>query len=156
MDTREVVNRAKVSGIFETSPGVLEGVLYGDMPTKSNQRKVYKLAGGRRLFGKSAKALNFVERVEGTAKYTNAKGPLQGATSRGDLKAGLRPLVLSAVVYGASWSRDLDVELLPDALQKAGFINNDRAIREKHYWWRLDRRNPRVEFSIRKAEEREV
>jgi hypothetical protein len=45
--------------------------------------------------------------------------------------------------------RDLDMELIPDALQKSGVIVNDR-----HLWIKVVRRmepdpvNPRVEFRI--------
>jgi len=57
-------------------------------------------------------------------------------------------MYFKAYVYGESCMRDLDLELLPDALQHAGLINNDRAIRGKFYWWELEKENTRVVFEV--------
>lgn len=142
--------RFRVSEIRRVSATEISGILYGEVANKSNNRRIFN-----GISIKSEKALDFVDKVKICGRDIRAKGGLRGATSRKDIQAGLRPLVLSAVIYGASWRRDLDAELLPDALQAAGVIGNDRAIREKHYWWRDDPSNPRIEFSIR-VQEREA
>lgn len=130
---------------FSREGEVVRGVLHGELPTKSNQRRIF-----RGISIKSQKALDFTERVKVVASYCIGQvgHPFIGATSRQDLKRGMRLLYLKATVYGDSFQRDLDVELLPDALQHAGVINNDRSIRQKFYWWELETQNPRVEFEI--------
>jgi len=119
------------------------GRLHGELPTKSNQRRIFN---GIPI--KSQKALDFVERVKFVASYSRFGEPLLGATSAKDYRRGGRFLYLKVQVFGDSLQRDLDCELLCDALQDAGVINNDRAIRRKFYWWELDAENPRVEFEI--------
>jgi len=143
-DLRERESRSvtTVDGFVRKGEAV-HGVLFSELPTKSNQRRIF-----RGISIKSAKALHFVERVKTVAAYSRWGEQLVGATSADDVKRGLPFLYLKAQVYGDSFQRDLDVELLPDALQEAGIINNDRAIREKHYWWALDKANPRVHFEI--------
>ncbi len=127
---------------FTRGNNSIHGVLFGELPTKSNQRRIFN-----GISIKSQKALDFVRRVGIVASY--CLGPtMVGATSRADLKKGLRLLYLKAHVFGDSFQRDLDCELLPDALQEAGLINNDRAIREKHYFWTLETQRPRVVFEI--------
>jgi hypothetical protein len=142
--------RFRLSFIERRGPEEIGGVIYGGLSNKSNSRRIFN-----GISIKAEAALDFVDKVKILGRAVRARGQMRGATSEKDVKAGLRTLVLSAVVYGASWRRDLDVELLPDALQEAGVINNDRSIREKHYWWRLDKGLPRIEFTV-KISEREV
>jgi Holliday junction resolvase RusA-like endonuclease len=51
-------------------------------------------------------------------------------------------------VYQENRRRDLDIELLADALQRFGVIENDRHIWEKHCRRFIDKENPRVEFAL--------
>ncbi len=130
--------------VFECrTPGVISGVLHGDLPTKSNQRRIF-----RGISVKSQKALDFVERVKLVASYSRFGEKLIGCTTIKDLKRGVPFIYFKATVYGASLMRDLDCELLPDALQHAGLINNDKALRPKFYWWEYDPANPRVVFEL--------
>lgn len=147
MDKRE---RFKLSWIERRGPEEIGGVIYGSLSNKSNSRRIFN-----GISIKAQDALDFVDKVRVVGRQVRARGGMRGATSEKDIRAGLRTLVLSAVVYGVSWRRDLDAELLCDALQHAGVINNDRSIREKHFWWRHEPKNPRVEFTV-KISEREA
>lgn len=51
-------------------------------------------------------------------------------------------------VWYPSCRQDLDCALVYDLLQKGGIIENDRQVVEKHEFWHVDRKNPRVEVSI--------
>ena len=128
--------------IREHRDGTIAGVIYGDLPNKSNSRRLFN---GRSI--KSQAALDFVERVCLSAGLI--KAPLVGATNKKDFLKGIPFIELSVHVHADSFKRDLDCELIPDALQKAGVVKNDRAIREKHLWWTFDEKNPRIEFEIR-------
>lgn len=145
MDTERGISVEPRVDHFTREGEVIRGVLHGELPTKSNQRRIFN---GRSI--KSQKALDFTERVKIVARaFAGRIGhPLVGATNVQDLRRGRQLLYLSAMVYGESFLRDLDVELLPDALQHAGVINNDRAIRRKFYWWMLEPKNPRIVFEI--------
>lgn len=142
METRERRKEARAD-YFTREGEVVRGVLHGELPTKSNQRRIF-----RGISIKSQKALDFVERVKLVATYSNFGEQLIGATSMKDMRRGVPFIYLKTIVYGDSLMRDLDVELLCDALQHAGVINNDKALRPKFSWWVYDPENPRVEFEI--------
>ena len=129
--------------------GAVAGVVHGFLPNKSNSRKIGRVHGGRPIIMKDQEALALEERfaVIVLASCLGQAVPLVGATKVEDLKRGIPKLYLTAVVYG-DFRRDLDLELLPDLLQKNGVINNDRAIRRKAYDWELDQENPRVLFEV--------
>jgi hypothetical protein len=148
----ELREKHRLSWIERVGSGEISGVIYGTLANKSNSRRVFRTRKGRPIIVKAQAALDFVHKVKVIGSSVRARGGLRGATSRNDVRAGIPTLVLSAVIYGASWMRDLDVELLPDALQSAGVINNDRSIREKHYWWVDEPHNPRIEFTVRISE----
>ena len=59
-----------------------------------------------------------------------------------------RPLHVSIVVYYPSLRRDLDLEIVYDALQLAGVISNDRWIRAKIQTAFIDAKNSRCEIKI--------
>ena len=63
----------------------------------------------------------------------------------GDLK-------VTMVIYYASRRPDLDESLILDLMQ--GYIyENDRQVKERHTYWRLDPDNPRAEIVVEKMEE---
>lgn len=76
-----------------------------------------------------------------------------------------RPLELPCVAHITIWygSRrpDLDESLILDLLQvdpkkykdNKGVILNDRQVREKHIYWRLDPANPRCEIKLEEKPE---
>ena len=78
---------------------------------------------------------------------------LQGAIIRNKYKDTVQfPIesvtVLTAWLYYASHRPDLDESLVMDGLEKAGIIKNDRQIREKHIYWKLDKENPRAKILL--------
>lgn len=143
-ERREFQKAARLD-YFSREGEVVRGVLHGELPTKSNQRRIFN---GRSI--KSQKALDFVERVKLVASYCIGQvgHPFIGATTVKDMRRGVPFIYLKTTVYGDSLMRDLDVELLCDALQHAGLINNDKALRPKFSWWGYDPENPRVEFEL--------
>lgn len=93
---------------------------------------------------KSEEALEFVETVKQAAVATSCHLlMIEGV------------LAIDVVVYQDSLRRDLDIELLCDALQAAKVLKNDRAIWQKRAWRRIDKESPRVEFSLRPADRAE-
>ena len=59
-------------------------------------------------------------------------------------------LVATAHVYYKTRRKDLDIELLFDCLQ-GRIYQNDRQIKEKHIYWHLDKKSPRVEIEIKEV-----
>lgn len=65
-------------------------------------------------------------------------------------------MVATITIWYASRRPDLDESLILDLLQvdekkykdKKGVILNDRQVREKHIYWRLDPENPRCEIRL--------
>jgi Holliday junction resolvase RusA-like endonuclease len=117
----------------------LQGLIHGPLPTKSNSRRLVR-RGGRIVSIKSQEALDWTERFTAAAseiRSTEGFRPLHGK------------LYLTVDVYPDSMRRDLDVELLCDALQRAGLIRNDRDLWDKHAVRKpVDKANPRVWFEV--------
>lgn len=55
---------------------------------------------------------------------------------------------LVCTIYYASYRKDLDESLIMDCLQKSGILKNDRQIKEKHIYHRIDKKNPRSEIEL--------
>lgn len=155
-----MVARLRISEIW-TAEDVVRGCLYGALPNKSNSRTIGRVRAGARcrargrrrafrpIIMKDPKALAYEHSFCRLVKRARlgAAARLVGATSSSDLDAGLHLLYLDVHVFG-NFKRDLDCELLPDLLQKAGIINNDRALRQKRYRWTFQAKFPRVEFEV--------
>lgn len=56
------------------------------------------------------------------------------------------------VIYYASRRPDLDESLILDLMQDRVY-ENDRQVKERHTYWRLDPENPRSEIIVEKMEE---
>ena len=82
---------------------------------------------------KSEKALNYSDSFLKQCKTLN------------DLLDG--DLAIKIVIHYASRRPDLDESLILDLLQ-GKIYNNDRQIKEKHIYHRLDKENPRSEITI--------
>lgn len=111
-------------------------VIEGEPASKANSRRLVprKTRGGRTVIAsiKSAKALSFSERAVQVLALRRPKEPF-GCD-----------LVMECRIWYASRRPDLDASLVEDSLQRAGVIRNDRLLREKHLYWELDRKRPRV------------
>lgn len=113
---------------------MFKDTITGELASKSNSRMLVTIRG-RPAFIKSKKARayekSFIEQSHnvGTVPYTGK-------------------VRLTAVIYYATQRPDLDDTLLCDCIERAGIIKNDRQIREKHLYHRIDRKNPRVEYLL--------
>lgn len=126
---------------IEWAPGEVRGVIHGPLPNKSNSRKIVRVRG-RMLVIKDPAAIEWQKAFDVAYQAVCLNRPVWVHDCETRFK-------LHAAVYQQDLRRDLDIELIPDALQKSGMILNDRAIWEKHAIRKIDRDNPRVEFALR-------
>ena len=107
--------------------------VYGEPASKANSRQLVTIKG-RTLFIKSAKAMRYL--------YDFKKQcPKLSQLLEGDLS-------ISCHIWYASRRPDLDASLIFDAME--GMIyKNDRALKEMHLFWHLDRKNPRSEITVK-------
>jgi hypothetical protein len=134
---------------IEWQEGLLSGTIHGPLPNKSNRRRLFIQRGRLRSIKEQA-ALDWLARFDVAARAGQAFGYLSGHTKKE--RAAIR-FSLTATVYYPDMRRDLDIELLCDALQKSGVIANDRAIWRKESERRIDKEKPRVEFVLRPIHE---
>jgi Holliday junction resolvase RusA-like endonuclease len=138
--------------MIEWAPGEVRGVVHGSLPNKSNSRRLFMQRGKLRSIKEQA-ALDWLARFD-----VAARAGYQSSPKGQQLLHMLAPAMetrwsLAAVVYYPDMRRDLDIELLCDALQKSGVIANDRAIWRKESERRIDKERPRVEFALRPIHE---
>jgi len=105
----------------------------GEPASKANSRQLVTIKG-RPAFIKSAKARRYVIDFQ-------KQCPKLNQMLEGDLS-------ISCHIWYASRRPDLDASLIFDAMQ--GMIyKNDRALKEMHLFWHLDRKNPRSEIIVK-------
>lgn len=107
-------------------------VIHGEPASKSNSRKVVRIAGMSRLI-KSQKALTYSEVFKSQAE------PLEKLIE-GDVR-------VTMFIHYASRRPDLDESLILDLLQGVAYLN-DRQVKEKHIYWHLDKADPRAEIIV--------
>ena len=108
-------------------------VVYGEPASKANSRQLVHL-NGRPAFIKSAKARAYVRDFQMQCKRVD---PLM----EGDLSVEI-------TIYYATRRPDLDESVILDCMQ--GYVyENDRQVKEKHVYHRLDKVNPRAEITVR-------
>lgn len=107
-------------------------IIFGEPASKANSRRVVRIGNVSRLI-KSAKALSYSELFKQQCR------PL-GVLMAGDLR-------VTMWVYYASRRPDLDESLILDLMQGV-IYQNDRQVKEKHIYWRLDPENPRTEIIV--------
>ena len=116
-------------------------LIEGHMPRKSNQRKlIWSKKSGRPLFIKSDEALAWTDRAIGVMKTL----PENSIT---------KPCGIRAWVFYRSRRSDLSVELLKDAMQKAGVVVNDRLIEYEENFVFVDKDRPRVIVEVWELQE---
>lgn len=120
--------------------------ILGEPASKANSRRVIRIRGSSRMI-KSEKALDY-------SKVFREQLPL--------VERPLElPVVATITIWYASRRPDLDESLILDLLQvdekkyrdTKGVILNDRQVREKHVYWRLDPANPRCEIKLEEKPE---
>lgn len=107
-------------------------VVFGEPASKANSRQLVHL-NGRPAFIKSAKARAYERDFQLQCKRLDE-------LMEGDLS-------VSITIHYASRRPDLDESVILDCMQ--GFIyTNDRQVKEKHIYHRLDKDNPRAEITV--------
>jgi len=112
-------------------------IIFGEPASKANSRRVVRFGTMSRLI-KSQKALNYSDVFKQQCR------PLAKLMT-GDLR-------VTMVIYYASRRPDLDESLILDLMQDRVY-ENDRQVKERHTYWRLDPENPRSEIIVEKMEE---
>ena len=101
------------------TPEFFECRFEGILPNKSNSRRIFRAGGGRHFIPKAPEAIAFVDwfcREVASRKLPFVMGERLG---------------ISVYITPTDMRRDLDIELLCDALQCAGIVANDRAFWRK-------------------------
>jgi len=106
--------------------------ILGEPASKANSRRLI-MRGRKPMMIKSEKALNY-------ADYFRSQIQELDELLDGDL-------AIHITIYYASRRPDLDESLILDLLQGKVYLN-DRQIKEKHIYHRLDKENPRSEIRI--------
>ena len=105
----------------------------GEPASKANSRQLVTIKG-RPAFIKSAKARRYVIDFQ-------KQCPKLNQMLEGDLSIEIH-------IWYSSRRPDLSADLIFDAMQ--GMIyKNDRALKEMHLFWHLDRKNPRSEITVK-------
>jgi Holliday junction resolvase RusA-like endonuclease len=110
--------------------------ILGEAASKANSRK-FAWINGRMVSIKSDKALGFVRSA--STQLRRMSPLLEG------------PVRVTMTMYYASQRPDLDESLVLDVLQGRAY-SNDRQVREKHVYHRIDRARPRVEVMVEPME----
>lgn len=111
-------------------PSSIHFTILGEPASKANSRR-----WTGKFFIKSAKALAYADAFR-------AQCPKLDKLMTGDLSVSIK-------IWYASRRPDLDASLILDLMQ--GFVyENDRAIKEQHLFWALDKENPRADITVRK------
>lgn len=120
----------------DAGPVLWTAVILGQPYSKANSRKLVAVrqAGQpmRPMFIKSEEARAYEQHALAQLAKLRPPRPIAGDLS------------FVCMVWYESRRPDLDTSLIEDVLQKAGIIENDRQLREKHLYWRLDPRQPRA------------
>lgn len=112
----------------EDTKSRIEFTVYGEPASKANSRR-----WTGKFFIKSEKALRY-------GKSFVEQCPKLDQLMPGDLSVKIR-------IWYASRRPDLDASLILDLMQ--GLIyENDRAVKEQHFYWGLDKDNPRAEIVV--------
>lgn len=104
--------------------------ILGEPASKSNSRR-----WTGKLLIKSKKALNY-------SKMFKQQCPVLDPLMDGDIRITMR-------IWYASRRPDLDASLIFDLMQDC-IYKNDRAVKEQHLFWGLDKDNPRAEITVEK------
>jgi len=115
----------------------LSQIIFGEPASKANSRRVVRFGNMSRLI-KSQKALNYSETFKQQCR------PL-ATLMTGDLR-------VTMWIYYASRRPDLDESMILDLMQGIIYVN-DRQVKERHIYWRLDPDEPRAEIIVEKIDE---
>lgn len=112
-------------------------IIFGEPASKANSRKFVRFGSLPRLI-KSDKARNYSD-------VFKQQCPALPVLMTGDLR-------VTMIIHYASRRPDLDDSLILDLMQGLVY-ENDRQVKERHLYWRLDPDKPRAEIIIEKMPE---
>jgi Holliday junction resolvase RusA-like endonuclease len=112
------------------SPSTVSFTILGEPASKANSRR-----WTGKFFIKSQKALDY------SAEFKK-QCPVLDPLMDGDLRVTIK-------IYYASRRPDLDPSLIFDLMQGC-IYQNDRALKEQHLFWGLDKDCPRAEITVEK------
>ncbi|HDY67902.1 hypothetical protein LCGC14_3142890 [marine sediment metagenome] len=116
-----------------------KATIYGQAYSKANRRQlVINKKTKKPMFIKNEKALLYVESFKAQVVW-----------GYDTIKC---KVALHCKMYYKTQRPDLDESLVMDCLEKAGVIENDRLIREKHIYHFIDKENPRVDIELKEIE----
>ena len=115
----------------------LSQIIFGEPASKANSRRVVRFGNMSRLI-KSKKALHYSEVFKQQCRQL-------ATLMTGDLR-------VTMWIYYASRRPDLDESLILDLMQGLIYVN-DRQVKERHIYWRLDPDEPRAEIIVEKIDE---
>lgn len=114
----------------EEQQSTVKFTVHGEPASKANSRR-----WTGKFFIKSSKALNYVKQFE-------SQCPVLTPLMEGDLCVSIK-------IWYASRRPDLDESLILDCMQ-GKIYKNDRAVKERHVFWGLDKDSPRAEIVVSK------
>lgn len=120
----------------DTGKSTITFTILGEPASKSNSRR-----WTGKLLIKSKKALNY-------SKMFKQQCPVLDPLMEGDIRITMR-------IWYASRRPDLDASLIFDLMQDC-IYKNDRAVKEQHLFWGLDKDNPRAEITVEKIHARDA
>jgi len=130
--------------IYTDKSFLLKGVIDGHLPSGKNK---YRLSGQRWFKAKELVLYENYALIQLASLVR--KSPIQNQLPlKFDSKKENEHLGLAVEIYFQNYRRDVDSILFCDVLQKAGIVENDRAIRWKFIFGLVDAKNPRIEFGI--------
>jgi Holliday junction resolvase RusA-like endonuclease len=106
----------------------IQFTILGEPASKANSRR-----WTGKFFIKSEKALNY-------GKAFKQQCPVLDPLLEGDLRVTIH-------IWYASRRPDLDESLILDLMQDC-IYENDRAVKERHVYWHLDKENPRSDILV--------
>ena len=109
--------------------------IFGEPASKANSRRLVRFNNISRLI-KSNKALTYSESFKQQCSTLTLPPPIL----EGDVRVNM-------TIYYASRRPDLDESLILDLLQGVAY-QNDRQVKGKHIYWRLDKDAPRAEIFV--------
>ena len=120
----------------DTGKSTITFTILGEPASKSNSRR-----WTGKLLIKSKKALSY-------SKMFKQQCPVLDPLMDGDIRVTMR-------IWYASRRPDLDASLIFDLMQDC-IYKNDRAVKEQHLFWGLDKDNPRAEITVEKIHARDA
>lgn len=114
----------------DVDKSIISFTILGEPASKSNSRR-----WTGKILIKSVKALHYSETFK-------QQCPVLDPLMEGDLRVTMK-------IWYASRRPDLDASLIFDLMQDC-IYKNDRAVKEQHLYWGLDKDNPRAEITVEK------